>query len=51
MSTQANATAADNDPRETWPDPTDEQLAVIRRILAPRIHEARAERAAEQSAA
>lgn len=29
--------------REDWPNPTDEQLAVIRRILAPRIRQVRAE--------
>ncbi|MFI6055527.1 hypothetical protein ACIBCO_36255 [Streptomyces violascens] len=51
MSTQANATAADIEPRDEWPDPTDEQLAMIRRILAPHIHQARADRGAEQSAA
>ncbi|MER5934107.1 hypothetical protein [Streptomyces sp. NPDC002054] len=28
---------------EDWPEPTDEQLAVIRRILAPRIRQVRAE--------
>lgn len=29
--------------REDWPEPTAEQLAMIRRILAPRIRQARAE--------
>ncbi|MFJ2575988.1 hypothetical protein [Kitasatospora aureofaciens] len=33
-----------------WPDPTDEQVGLIARILAPHIHRARAERlAAEQN--
>ncbi|MFI5686762.1 hypothetical protein [Streptomyces sp. NPDC051636] len=36
---------------EDWPEPTAEQVALIRRILAPRIHKARAERAEQQSAA
>ncbi|MFI9065356.1 hypothetical protein ACIGQE_26375 [Streptomyces sp. NPDC053429] len=26
-----------------WPEPTDEQLAMIRRILAPRVREVRSE--------
>ncbi|MGW2540561.1 hypothetical protein ACWC5I_06745 [Kitasatospora sp. NPDC001574] len=35
-----------------WPDPTDEQLSLVARILGPHIRQARAERlAAEQSAA
>ncbi len=35
-----------------WPDPTDEQLSLVARILGPHIRRARAERlAADQSAA
>ncbi|MFD8546822.1 hypothetical protein [Streptomyces sp. NPDC059649] len=36
---------------EDWPEPTDEQIALIRRIVAPLVHQARAERAEQQSAA
>jgi len=37
---------------QAWPEPTDEQVSLIARILAPHIHRARAERrAAEQAAA
>jgi hypothetical protein len=36
---------------DEWPEPTAEQLALIRRILAPRIRQARTERAEQQSAA
>ncbi|MET7616986.1 hypothetical protein [Streptomyces sp. NPDC005408] len=36
---------------DDWPEPTAEQLALIRRILAPRIRQARNRRAEQQSAA
>ncbi|QKW51704.1 hypothetical protein [Streptomyces buecherae] len=36
---------------EDWPEPTEEQVALIRRILAPRIRQARVERTEQQSAA
>lgn len=40
-------------PREpdAWPEPTPEQLDLVRRVLAPHIHRARAERAEQQFAA
>ncbi|MEU5424008.1 hypothetical protein AB0H73_00130 [Streptomyces olivoreticuli] len=36
---------------ETFPEPTAEQIALIARLLAPRVLRARAERAEQQSAA
>ncbi|WP_432111747.1 hypothetical protein [Streptomyces sp. YPW6] len=36
---------------EDWPEPTEEQVALVRRVLAPLVHQARAERAEQQSAA
>ncbi|MEU5130003.1 hypothetical protein [Streptomyces mobaraensis] len=36
---------------EDWPDPTDEQIELVRRVLAPLIHQARADRAEQPSAA
>jgi hypothetical protein len=36
---------------DDWPEPTPEQLDLVRRVLAPHIHRACAERAEQQSAA
>ncbi|WP_436944392.1 hypothetical protein [Streptomyces sp. SudanB25_2051] len=36
---------------EDWPEPTDEQVELVRRVLAPLVHQVRAERAEQQSAA
>ncbi|HZF90412.1 hypothetical protein [Streptomyces sp.] len=36
---------------EDWPEPTDEQIELVRRVLAPLIHQARADRAEQPSAA
>ncbi|WP_405659782.1 hypothetical protein [Streptomyces sp. RK9] len=34
-----------------WPEPTPEQLDLVRRVLAPHIHRARAEQAEQPKAA
>ncbi len=34
-----------------WPEPTPDQIAMIARVLAPLVHEARAERAERRAAA
>ncbi|WP_167828713.1 hypothetical protein [Streptomyces sp. MZ04] len=36
---------------DEWPEPTPEQLDLVRRVLAPHIHRARVEHAERQSAA
>ncbi|CAM5607729.1 hypothetical protein GCM10010329_17130 [Streptomyces spiroverticillatus] len=50
MHTAENGADERTEPQE-WPEPTDEQLAMIRRLLAPEIHRARTERAADPFAA
>ncbi|MFJ4583747.1 hypothetical protein [Streptomyces echinatus] len=36
---------------ESWPEPTPEQVDLVRRVLAPYVHRARAEHAEQPSAA